>query len=264
MGLLFLLGAASCSVKEDRSPCPCYINLNVDQVVQNPDYTEGLVTVMTADAIIEQKRIRLADYEGKGYDVVVPRRTIHAMTAVGHEDLWWKTDTLYAATNLEWGPVMLAHETVVCDDDDKLLTMDFHKEYCRINFVLVGVVDLEDYPFDIRVRANCNALRMRDGKPIRGRYTAYANPSNTAMYSVLVPRQEDHEMIVDLLWHSDTHDYTVNDYVVTLEVGKQMQKTGYNWEKDDLDDVYVTIDVVKATVGISIRPWDSDQIEEII
>lgn len=261
--LTFLI-ALSCSVKEDRSPCPCYLNLNIDQAVNDPDYEEGLVTVMTHENMICQERVRLSDYEGAGYDVVVPRKLINAMVAVGHEDLWWKSDTLSAATNLEWGPVRLAGESDLCDADDKRFVMQFHKEYCRMNFILVGVVDVDSYPFDIRIRANCNALRLRDRKPVRGRYTAYAVPSNTAMYSVLVPRQEDSEMLVDLLLHKESHEYTVDDYVATIEVGSIMARQGYNWDKIDLDDIYVNIDVLKATCSIGIVPWDEITVEEVI
>lgn len=262
--LTYFLGTVSCSIKEDRSPCPCYLNLNVDQMVQKPDYTEGIITVMTSDRIVEQSRVTLSDYEEVGYDVTVPRKTIHSMVAVGHDDLWWNSDTLLAAANLEWGPVMLAKETSICDGDDKFLNMDFHKEYCRINFILVGVIDVEGYPFDIRVRANSNALRMRDGMPVNGNYNAYASPLNTGMHTVLVPRQKDDGMIVDILVHSETHEYTSEDYVFSLELGKSLDKQGYRWDKQDLDDVYLNIDIVKATCSVLVVPWENKQIDEEI
>lgn len=266
VGVIFtaFLCALSCSVKEDRSPCPCYLNLNVDQMVQQADYAEGIVTVMTSDNMLEQTRVNLSDYEGIGYDVAVPRKTIHSMVAVGHEDLWWNADTLFAATNLEWGPVMLAKETSLCDGDDKFLNMDFHKEYCRVNFMLVGVIDVEEYPFDIRVKANSNAIRMRDGMPVNGNYTAYASPLNTGMYTVLVPRQKDDGLIVSLLMHSETHNYTSDDYVFTIELGDLLNKQGYRWDKQDLDDVYLKIDIVRASCSVFVMPWENIQIDEEI
>ena len=158
LGLVLLLSiSAACTIKEERSACPCYLNLNFDSMAKNPDYTQGLITVMN-DKVLDQNRVRLEEYVGCGYEVAVPKGSIGACMVTGHEDLWWHSDTLYAATNLQWGPVMLANSISDCNTDEKWVLMDFHKEYCRVNIILVGVTDMENYPFDLRMRANCNGV----------------------------------------------------------------------------------------------------------
>ena len=261
--LLLAFPLAACSVKEDRAPCPCYLVLDMDGMAHNPDYPQGLVTIMSGQ-VISQERITLSDHEGTGYEKAVPRRLVDASCAAGHEDLWWHTDTLYAATGLEWGPVMLACAQVDCNDDLRHVRMDFRKEHCRVTFMLVGVTDADSYPFDLRVRANSCGVRMRDRRPVDGRYTVYARRGNTAFFHTTLPRQSESEIALDLLMHSDTHEYTPDDLVVTLDMGRMLRDQGYDWTRDDLEDVYVTVDVVKATATISIQPWDRSEVREEI
>ena len=264
LGLVLLLSiSAACTIKEERSACPCYLNLNFDSMAKNPDYTQGLITVMN-DKVLDQNRVRLEEYVGCGYEVAVPKGSIGACMVTGHEDLWWHSDTLYAATNLQWGPVMLANSISDCNTDEKWVLMDFHKEYCRVNIILVGVTDMENYPFDLRMRANCNGVRMRDRKAVEGLYKAFATPQNTAVSSLLLPRQADNELMLDVFKHKDDRTYAEGDLVTIVNVGKVLSQTGYDWTKSDLDDIYVTLDVVNFSLSVSVAPWENNNYTEII
>lgn len=264
LGLVLLLSiSAACTIKEERSGCPCYLNLNFDSIAKNPDYTQGLITVMN-DQVLDQNRVRLEEYVGCGYEVVVPKGSIGACMVTGHEDLWWHSDTLYAATNLQWGPVMLANSISDCYSDEKQVLMDFHKEYCRVNIILVGVTDMESYPFDLRMRANCNGVRMRDRKAVEGIYKAFASPQNTAVSSLLLPRQAENELMLDVFKHKDDSTYAEGDLVTTVNVGKTLSQTGYDWTKSDLDDIYVTLDVVNFSFTVTVAPWDNNNLTEKI
>lgn len=261
--VLLLAVSASCSIKEDRRVCPCYLSLDISEAAMKGEHARALVTLVSG-SLLSQESLLTQDYLEADYEVTVPRREVSASCVIGHDDLWWRSDTLMPPSGLEWGPVLLARSTEDCDDDLRHVKMSFHKEYCKVSFLLVGVSDPEAYPFDIRLRANSNALRMRDRRPLDGRYTVFARPSNTALFTVLMPRQAENEVAVDLLWHSEEHRYALDDLVTSIDLGRELAAQRYDWEKDDLDDIYVTIDVVRASASISIREWEHTDIEEVI
>lgn len=252
---------SSCSIKEDRAECPCWLTLYYDNVIHMHDYSKALVTVFASEVVV-QENVDIIPLEGVGNEYPVPRRENIAMCAVGHENLWWKHDTLTVPTGLDWGRVFLDTQHVDCSGDLAEAVFDVHKEYCQVNFILVGLNDASTYPFDIRVRANCNGVRMRDRKPVHGAFTTYAQPENTAeLFRVRVPRQEANEMTMDLLHKRPDHDYKEDDLLMTLDLGNAMSAVGYNWGKEDLDDIYVTVDFVLGTYSVTIIPWTETDIE---
>lgn len=259
-----LLAAAlltSCSIKEDRAECPCWLTLNYDSIIRTFDYTKALVTLSTTEVFC-QENVDIIPLEGVGNEYPVPRRENIASCVVGHDNLWWKGDTLTVPTGLDWGKVFLDTQYVDCSGDLAYCAFNVHKEYCQVNFILVGLNDTSRYPFDIRVRANCNGVRMRDRKPIHGAFTTYAQPENTAeLFRVRIPRQEASEMTVDLLHKRPDHDYEESDLAKTIDLGVALKSVGYNWGKTDLDDLYVTIDFVLGTYSVSIMPWEEEEIE---
>ena len=261
--LVAVAGAAllsSCTIKEDRTECPSYLTLYYDNVIHMHDFSKALVTVFASEVVV-QENVDIIPLEGVGNEYAVPRRENIAMCAVGHENLWWKHDSLTVPTGLDWGRVFLDSQSVDCSGDLAHASFDVHKEYCQVNFILVGLNDTSTYPFDIRVRANCNGIRMRDRRPLHGAFTTYAQPENTAeLFRVRVPRQEANEMTMDLLHKRPDHDYKEDDLLMTIDLGRALSIVGYNWGKEDLDDLYVTVDFVLGTYSVRIVPWSEDEI----
>ena len=75
------------------------------------------------------------------------------------------------------------------------------------------------------------------------------------MYEVRVPRQMDEEMVLDILIPRSDRDYTVDDRVDLMALGKKLSSQGFSWDKEDLDDVLVTIDYSRVIVSVEIGDW---------
>lgn len=265
-GLLVLifpgLSVISCSIKDSRLDCPCYVNVNVDAFCSLNGADAALVSVMSGSPVTKEN-ISLMDYAGTGYDVVVDRKTNSFSCVIGNEGMICTGDSIICPANGEWGRIYADAKSVFCDADDRYVELVPHKDFCTVTFVLVGVDSVEDYPFDIRVRANSNGMRVKDRKPVEGKYVAYAaaNGSGTTL-SVRLPRQSDTETVMDFMNRRQDRIYSVDDRVKTILLGKIMEAGGYNWEKDDLEDLSVTIDYVRASVSVRIDEWEEVYYEE--
>ncbi len=247
---------AACTVKEDRSECPCLLVLNVDEMADDRDHVDGLLTV-SSDRFLFQEQIDIGSYAGTGYEIEVPRRETISSCAVGTVPALWRSDSLFVREGQEWGRVMHASETSGCNSDICHADMHFHKEYCTVGFILLGVPLGEPYPFEIVLKADCCGIFMKDSAPVRGPYSAKARPSDVeTIYSVRVPRQDDGSMLADLA--------RAGEVVSVLDIGAAISAQGYDWKKADLDDVYVTIDYAHATFSVEIVDWDVNEVEETI
>lgn len=236
--------------------CPCLLVLNVDEVADGRNDLKGLLTV-SSDRFLFQELTDMEEYAGTGYEIEVPRRMTLSSCAVGMESELWRSDSLYVREGLEWGHVRLASEISECNADICHVDMRFHKEYCTIGFILLGVPLGEPYPFEIMLKADCCGILMADRTPIKGPYTAKALPSNTeTVYSVRVPRQDEGAMVAQLLKDGEA--------MSALDIGTAVISQGYDWKKADLDDVYVTIDYAHATFSVEIAEWDVNEVEETI
>ena len=70
--------------------------------------------------------------------------------------------------------------------------------------------------------------------------------------------------MLDVFKHKEDRTYAEGDLVTIVNVGKVLSQTGYDWTKSDLDDIYVTLDVVNFSFSVTVAPWENNNYTEII
>lgn len=259
-----LLLVSACTVKEPRGDCPCYVTLDLDDFARLQDYDKGKVGMHSGSELSEED-ISPAQYMGRGYETSVRRVPSVFFTVVGHEGLSFSSDTLRVAFGREWTRVMADSVAGECSGDSEYLKLSPRKEYCTVFLVVVGKDSSIEDEYDFRVRANSCGIRLRDRASVRGAFSAVAqNPWTGSVYSVTMPRQSDYDAVLDILVHEDTRMYTVDDHVADVKLGAIMQANGYDWTKDSLDDIYVTVDFASANVSVGIEEWKDEDIQDQI
>ena len=258
--LPFLLSVAlSCSVKEERAGCPCYLVLDVDGIIAQGEYSEALVTVESAGGMVSQEKIRLRDYADGGYVVKVPRRKAFASVVCGTRNGSWHTDTLLVVENAEADPIRAFALARDCTGlDETTAEVRLHKQYCNVNFTVVGYEPGRTYPYRLELLADCNALRLFDLGPVDGSYTAEVSESHSGIFSVRVPRQKQDAGLRLSFYGNDPEAAPLDtqELLFSLDLAAMMKARGYDWTKEDLDDIYITVDFASASFELSVLPWD--------
>ena len=253
----------SCSIKESRAECPCYALIDLDEYAELSDAEDILVTVR-GGGVSSNSEVKLTDCLGCGHEEKVGRSSVIFCSASGYGDMNVQSDSVRAPGNMEWGKIFSDGQIADCDDDICVVRMRPHKEYCTVIFLVVGVPS-EGLLFDMRVRANSDGVRLRDSKPLEGAYTAYVSGSFAgSVCSVRIPRQEDDNMVLDLLEHREDRTYTAEDILTSFPLGRMIRAQGFSWTKSSLDDVYITIDYSRMIADVSIIEWNEKDIEESI
>ena len=268
-GMLLL---SSCSVKEDRSGCPCWMTVEMPEQV---GHDGGRLD--NDDCVVLRLRVNSDEDEvGYSYQVTeavkpdvgaleyeVPRGSVGvSAVALGNEipgqagydgiigydgdeiriPVGEQMDSLYGFFRMFYTRC----ESVLCD-------VELHKEFCTVSFTLGD----EGYssPYDIEVWGNVAGVSAWDLIPVKGDFR-YAPVQKNGVYQVRVPRQEDNSLEMVMLDDDDIVD--------SLPLGEYIARSGYDWTAEDLADVNVALDLEMQQVMITVSGWDGVVVMDIV
>ena len=252
-GMLFL---SSCSIKEDRDGCPCWMTVEMpDRVGQDGSVVLRLRGNSDEDAINYEYQVTEEVKASVGaLEYEVPRGAV-GVSAVNPVRLTIpvgeQMDSLY-------GFFKMYHtrcESVLCD-------VDLHKEFCTVSFTLGE--DGYTSPYDIEVWGNVAGVSAWDLMPVQGDFR-YAPVQKNGVYQVRVPRQVDNSLELVML---EIPGQAGNDgeraIVDRLPLGEYIARSGYDWNAEDLADVSVALDLEMQQVMITVSGWDGVVVMDIV
>lgn len=281
-GMLFL---SSCSIKEDRDGCPCWMTVDLSDVaesrwnspevqssIEHRDVTKSL---KSRSNVAENVLLRLrgnSDEDAINYEYQVteevkvssgaleyevPRGAVGvSAVALGREipgQAGYDGDEIRIPVGEQmdslYGFFKMYHtrcESVLCD-------VELHKEFCTVSFTLGE----EGYssPYDIEVWGNVAGVSAWDLMPVKGEFR-YAPVQRNGVYQVRVPRQEDNSLEMVMLDDDDIVD--------RLPLGEYIARGGYDWTAEDLADVNVALDLEMQLVMITVSGWDGVVVMDIV
>ena len=259
-GMLFL---SSCSIKEDRDGCPCWMTVEMpDRVGQDGRVVLRLRGNSDEDAINYEYQVTEEVKASVGaLEYEVPRGAV-GVSAVNPVRLTIpvgeQMDSLY-------GFFKMYHtrcESVLCD-------VDLHKEFCTVSFTLGE--DGYTSPYDIEVWGNVAGVSAWDLMPVQGDFR-YAPVQKNGVYQVRVPRQVDNSLELVMLeipgQAGNDGEKVGNDgeraIVDRLPLGEYIARSGYDWNAEDLADVSVALDLEMQQVMITVSGWDGVVVMDIV
>lgn len=255
--LLSVPGLLSCSVKEDRSVCPCYVSMDFENVRSVPGF-ENTVALVESLYGLSVQRLDLAEQEYREYEVAVPRGEVCASAVFGDDGMTLSSDTLYVdAGNAVMGSLFVWSECAECNGDSYRFEVRPHKQYCDLTLIMPGL----DVPAagNCRplLRAGCNALSLFD---LQACGSACAIPSvwmeDRKAYLLRIPRQIQGPLVLELYFDGNEGPAMVPS--VAVDISGALQAGGYDWGKEDLDDAEVVLDLSSAEVSVEVVGWTGD------
>ena len=299
VGMLFL---SSCSIKEDRDGCPCWMTVEMPgQAGHDGEKVgqDGRSPVGAGDDGCVVLRLRgnsdedAVDYEYRVTEAVrvdvgaleyeVPRGSVGvSAVALGNEipgragydglKAGYDGDEIRVPVGEQmdslYGFFKMYHtrcESVLCD-------VELHKEFCTVSFTLGE--DGYSSPYRIEVWGNVAGVSAWDLIPVKGDFR-YAPVQKNGVYQVRVPRQEDNSLelvmveMPDQVGHDGRSPVGAGDdgertVVDRLPLGEYIARSGYDWTAEDLADVNVALDLEMQQVMITVSGWDGVVVMDIV
>ena len=237
--------AASCSVKEDRSPCPCWLSIDLSRC------TSSSVTVAAwGEEEIFSERVAVQDYlEADSYEKTVPKGYVNTSVITGERDMRRSAARLVIPLGHDADSIYAHASSVECLGEFAKDTAELHKQFARV-FMSVEIPQGHDYPYTFKASSDVCGMDMRDLSPVEGEFRIDLTLDEENICMFCLPRQKENGGNLRLLI------YQGDEVIETIPLAEWINRMGYNWLKKDLEDIYIGVDYAKAEVSISIRGWD--------
>ena len=232
---------ASCSIKEDRSACPCVLTVSLQETTEN---------VMISGWNDENKIIYdILKPDGKECPIKyrVPRDRCEISAIIGYEELVLSDDVLLIPEGSQMSCLYACASVVDTDSETAECEVNFKKNHVKVNLSFRNS-DTALCPYDIQVRGTVAGIEMKTLSPVRGNFVCTPETNDGKGYEFVIPRQMDESLSVDLMRGNEKYD--------TIALGSIIASTGYDWTADELADIDLVIDLPMGEISITVSGWD--------
>lgn len=237
-------GTCSCSVKEDRSGCPCWAGVLFKGVYCEP-VTARFIDVDTGELTREFDGIS-PDTDGRMYlsEGEVPRLQ-HEVLAFCGSGCIVGDGVLQALPGCEMDSVSTGHAFLDTRGESAEAVVMMNRQYCEIKVRMAGASG-SAYPFSFRVVGNTCGVTIREGRPVPGHFEYYPVMKD-GCFTVNVPRQADDTL--ELVVIEDMFE------VGRIPLGILIAGSGYDWSAVSLVPVLVELDYSRSGCTVVISDW---------
>lgn len=251
--LLAVLAVTSCTVKEDRTDCPCWLEMTVKD---NTELCRSMTfTAWTTDKVKEEE-VDLTRYT-ETYETTVPRDIVTTCLYSGITRGEARGSEYHIAKGQDADSLYSCSGVVDCTGETARTTVVLKKNFARV-FLKLTAPEGERYPYRVIVRSDVSGMDLITGRPINGQFEHQLRLDSQHQTVFTLPRQSAASMsLVMELYRGDR-------LISSIPLGEQIALMEYDWQEANLKDIYIGVDYAEASVEISILGWKSDNFEIIV
>lgn len=237
--MLSALLLSSCSVKEDRSSCPCRLEIGIADFLK---YGPAPSVMIYEDGfpLIPQRKEEffLADVEKGEYGICARTGSDKDGIRIHMIPSGTEPDSLYSYSTF-----------VRCDGESMRLNAIPHKQFCTVSIKVNGISSKD---ISYRIKGSYNGIDLLSVEPLLGHFEFPLIPENEdGSFRFRLCRQgKDSKLSILSIKGNDSWD---------LPLGQWMDDAGYDWEAEDLEDFEAEIDYSKALVTIRVCDWEIEE-----
>ena len=247
-----LLAAAlsSCTVKEDRGPCPCVLEIFLGD---GSDQYTGKLSLSgwnTGGGRLFLDRIEPQQH-GASYSRKVEKGFLWVCAYAGNGSMSLKGDKLVIPEGKECDAVWAyCGGTVDATGESAEERIVMHKQYATVHVRLDTPSPGTDNVV-LRAKGTSNGFDISTLAPSHGNFHCFAVLDEEMHFVFRVPRQHDDSLELEIFL----------DGVLsrTVPAGELIANSGYSWEQDDLEDIYLSLSLfTSARSTVSVSGWDTE------
>lgn len=240
----------SCTVKEDRTECPCFLTFNLGGVEAAGLMEKGIDSMVLAvragmDYYAEEA-FALRD-NVQEYSLAVPKSQVDVLIACGAGVAGLSREGFRIPEGSECPALYMSSDSFSADADEMRRTVTLHRNYCTLTVSMKSSFNVLPRPYRILLEGNVAGYSM-DGTPEEGVFSCFSPPSSGGLCRLNVPRQKDGSLRL-VVYFQDSGE------VRSFPVGEYILESGYDWSSPDLEDISVEMDFSRTGMTVSITKW---------
>ena len=242
-----LLGLVGCSVKSDRTWCPCIVDLTMSET------SEELVDVLAwADTLVHSDNVRVPQ-GGCVHEFEAPRRRMTVCAFSGLHCCSLEGRSVISPPGTQMDELYVWTSELVPEGETVSAEVHQHKQFAHIHLTMIFPDDSHQQE-RVRFVGNVAGVDLTTLNPVKGDFLVESYPVYGTYYRVSVPRQTD-----------DSLELVFPDTGRTLPLGRHIASSGFDWTKTDLDDVNIILLYdVEMKITIEVMPWNDTDNEDVI
>lgn len=238
-----LVFASACSVKEDRTPCPCILDMDFICPDEADADHVGLV-VESSDEILWRDTVDVMR-NGQGYQVPVPRTLLHVRAWAG-EDVRASDLGILIPLGQDCPRVYMHDSDVRTDGEYFHEDVVLRKNHCVMTLLTEGEGRISSA---LMLKGNVAGYDAQ-GHPVQGDFEFLLEDGGLEEgYVAVLPRQTDASLMLEVDDGRGNHK--------AFALGRYIVSSGYDWSAPDLEDVTVTIDYALTEIRLVVSGWES-------
>lgn len=236
----------SCSVIEKRENCKCRLSIYIPEsfcdktsekiylrLENNNNVTEEDIAVHREQKIIHRS-------VNQGIIKIYSIKGLKLSEVVGDKILINKgeqADSIFTYSN-----------TIVAKGEFAKDSLKLFKNFSTIEIQLIATEKKEIS--SIIIESNCAGISLSEQSPIAGKFIFSPKEIIPGILRCRVPRQGNSNLVIKV-------SYDKNRKKI-IELDKILSSMGFNWQKPDLDDITLTLNVCTMKMGVNIKDWKEE------
>lgn len=239
--LMTILSIYSCTVKEDRDGCPCWLDIDVSACAHHSDvvYLKG----WHGDSQVIGDKVYLSDFP-EIYEKAVPRGMIDYTAYCGINTSLMSGDSVMIPEGNQSDRLYAYRSTVWADGEEAYDCIIPHKQFATVT---VKMWDNDGEDTSIAVSGETAGFNVVEMKPVAGKFYFHAEKDESGLIIFRLPRQINKELLMSLEKNGKTSN--------VIQLGDLITQTGYDWSATDLEDVYIDISTTDMDAPILVEIW---------
>ena len=239
-----LLSCFSCSIKENRTACPCRLLLDFSG--------NDTVYVRSAELMVNASEgFHMADTLNCGdfnqeYMVSVPRGALNVLAWYGGEGCVDGNEGLKIPYGEDCPEVYMDFFNLEAEGESVHKEVRMRKNHC---IATIYVRTEEAFPYRLVVKGEVDGYDP-DGTPSFGHFMCELELSESMNGRVTLPRQRDESLCLEVC--------AEDSVLKVFTLGRYISATGYDWTAEHLEDLTLTLDYTHNVIGITIGEWDKE------
>ena len=240
--LLFLV--LSCTVLEDRTACPCRLQIDLTGIAFSGEV--GLALSLDGGSWREFRSCTLPDT--KSVTLPVPRGEVSLLAVCPSPPTFLSGDPGFEIPSGEDCPRLLTGAlTIDTRREDAVCRPEVHKNYCVLTLRLPTEGE-EPFPFQISLLGTVSGFHPT-GEPREGPFFFTLPPFDAeGKTRAGIPRQKDASLRMDILFSDQVQR--------SFALGEVLSRQGYDWAAADLEDIELELDFARTALTLRTRLWE--------
>lgn len=245
--LTAVLAVASCSIKEDRSPCPCWLDIDITSCLE---HTREVTLAGYNGSRVFFEKVAVDDYPDT-YEAIVTKGMVISTALSGLKESKIEGSKILIPEGCESDQIRAHSALVDCTGESATDKVELFRQYATVHLSMKGE-DIKVNPYDIRIIGDVCGIDITTLSPITGGFIFSPETDSEGTWTFRLPRQhEDTRVRADLLLDGSAVDQ--------LPLHEWIRQTGYSWIERDLKDIYIGVDFGQGTVSVTIQGWDEGE-----